>query len=223
MIFYEYVISKKNLIYKRSMQRNLRIISILITAILFPFPSFAAEPQTYSPDQVYRFFAQYRPEDIVQFAQKAANFFTPIAQQANGLSKVEEEKLFRDGLDRFHKLPGKFQWSNSTFYPYIIPQRCDQNRVVAHPIKKFFKVMSTPGFLKKYKDTEGRHIGMEICRKLHSNPQGVWILQKQWWPQTSKPMNMGLFLISIPGTAYQVQSYYPSRSYTEEELNQFIP
>ncbi len=51
---------------------------------------------------------------------------------------------------------------------------------------------------------------------------GTWIIQYQWWPDTDKAMKMGFLMLPIPNTPYEVESFYPTRNFTEDQLNEFM-
>lgn len=180
-----------------------------------PVPS---KPQ-YSDTDVYAFFAKYTPEEVVKNAKAAGKFFTPIAEKAALLSPKEETKLFMKGLDQWHALPSNYPQTGYPLMFFTIPQRCDLAKTVAHYVPEFLVAMGKNGFLKKYRDIKGRKIAFELCQKIKTNKKGAWLLQYQWWPETSKPLYMGFFMIQIPGTPYQIQAFYPTKDYTTAQLN----
>ncbi len=193
-----------------------------VLVILFCIDSsYGQNPKAkHSSQEVYNFFAQYTPEDIVEYAHQAIKHFSPVAKIAMASPKVREEELFDKALEEFNNLPLKFKWDMYPFIPAIVPHRCDQARVLAHPVKQFFGMMSQNGFLNKYKDVKGKKVFTFLCKKTENRPEGSWSTQFQWWPETDKPLNMGFFMINIPNTPYQIHTFYPTNRYSEKELNQ---
>lgn len=175
---------------------------------------------TYTAEDVYGFFAQYSPQEVVDFAHLAVKHFSNVAISSQNLSQDKEEEKFSAALDSFNQQPHVFKWENYPLVPAIVPQRCDEFRVVAHPVKQFLKVMNKKGFLQKYKDVKGKKVIDILCKRIESEKQGAWSMQFQWWPQTDKPLTMGFFLLPIPNTPYQIQTFYPTNQYLESELNE---
>ncbi|MCG8334601.1 MAG: hypothetical protein MJE63_08795 [Proteobacteria bacterium] len=176
----------------------------------------------YTANEIYTYFQSFSPNDIVDFTKSAANLFAVRGSELSNLSKSDEETLAGQLLKEFQMNAKEFDSINTVFHPYVVLLRCDQSRIVAHPIKEFFVVMSQPGFIKIYKDVNGKKIGVDLCEKLARSKSGVWGFQKQWWPLTDKPLTMGVYTMNIPGTVYQLQSYYPTIKYNEIELNETL-
>jgi len=172
----------------------------------------------YKGQEIYDYFAQFTAEDVVEYAQEAVKYYTPVAQTAYKLPKAEEEKRFNKTMYDFNKRPSKWSVGQFPFIPSITPQRCDEGRALAHLIPEFMKVMNKKGFIKKFRDVTGRKVAWELCEKLRSKPQGVWVFEKQWWPQTDRPLWIGFFLIQIPGTPYQLEAFYPSLKYFPKDI-----
>lgn len=197
---------------------------LLITAlvVIFSFGGASAQDakEKHTAQQIYDFFAQYSPNDVVEYAAEAVKYFGKIAPNSVTLSVKEEEQVMGKALKEFNEKPRKYQWSHLPFTPSIVVQRCDEGRVVAHPIPDFFPIMSQKGFIKKYKDVKGRKIGVILCQE--TNEKGAWALQHQWWPLTDEPLDMGFFMIRIPGTPYEIQSFYPTQKYSEAQLKKLI-
>ncbi len=82
--------------------------------------------------------------------------------------------------------------------------------------------MRQVGFIKKYVNVRGKSLGDVLCNRLTARKQGAWAMQYQWWPNTDNPMNMGLLMMPIPNTPYEIQVFYPTRLYTEKQLNAFL-
>ncbi len=171
---------------------------------------------------IYDYFAKYSPQDIVEYAEEAVQYFSKVAPKTIGLTKKEEERIMGEELKKFYQQPSKFKRKNNPWYPSAIVQRCDEGRVVAHPVAAFFPIMSQKGFIKKYKDVKGKKVGDILCKKIKSNTKGIWQMQFQWWPLTDKPMDMGFFMIRIPNTPYEIQAFYPTKQYTEKQLNDLL-
>ena len=204
--------------------RGLLITIVLVSIIsLATYSVHAQQPKAkYTEKQIYEFFEQYSPRDVVEYVQAAVDHFAKIAHVAKNLPKEEEEKMFLEALDSFNQKRLKFRWENFPFLPYVVPQRCDEGRVLAHPNPDFFPMMSKKGFLKRYKDMDGRKVGTELCERIRVTPEGAWTIQYQWWPDTDKPLKMGLLFIQVPNTPYQIHSFFPTKTYTEGELNQTL-
>jgi hypothetical protein len=181
-----------------------------------------SQPAKYTAQEIYDFFDQYTPQDVMEYANEAVMHFSKIATQATHLSKNNEEKLFGNALIEFHRLPLKFKWESYPFLPFVVPQRCDEGRILAHPNPDFFKVMNEVGFLKKYRDVNGVKVGIELCEKIMTSPNGVWSIQYQFWPDTDKPLLMGLLFMQIPNSPYQIHTFYPTTKFSIDELNKLF-
>ena len=195
------------------------VVVIALNMALVSYATAQGTPPKYSAREVYDFFAGYSPQAVVDRAKMAVKFYEKIAEKAEGLSKEQEEKLFKDALMEFHHKTTNRPISEFPLTFIYIPQRCDQGRVVAHYIPGFFQFARNEGFIKKYKDINGKKVGVILCQDVRDNPNGVWSKQYQWWPETDKPLEMGFFMIPIPDTPYELQGFYPSQKYTEEQLN----
>lgn len=195
---------------------------VVVIALNMALVSYTIAQETrpkYTAKQVYEYFAGYSPQDVVSRAKEAVKFYQKIAEKAEGLPKEQEEKLFKDALIEFHHKTTERPISEFPLTFIYVPQRCDQGRVVAHYIPDFFKFARIEGFIKKYKDIKGKKVGVILCQDVRENPNGVWSKQYQWWPETDKPLEMGFFMIAIPNTPYELQGFYPSQKYSEEQLN----
>ncbi len=193
---------------------------IILMAILWLNIGHAQTEKTkYTAREVYEFFEQYSPQYAVDYARKAVKHYSKITQKAISVSKKEEEEIFGKALLEFHEPPSEWPVSRFPLMFFAIPQRCDQARVTAHYVPTFFSPMSKIGFLKKYRDVKGKKVIGILCKKIRNSKNGVWTMQYQWWPQTDKPMYMGVFLLKIPNTPYEIQMFYPTKKYTEEQLN----
>lgn len=172
--------------------------------------------------QILDFFEKYSPQDVVDYARIAAGVISEIGQEASSLPKEKEEQLIGAYLNKFQSKKLKFVYSEKFFHPITNVIRCDEWRVVAHPIKPFFNAMRSNGFLRKYKDVRGKKTALELCEKVKRLPKGAWSIQYQWWPLTDKPVWMGLLFVQVPNSPYQLISFYPTRKYTKEQLQQAI-
>ena len=204
--------------------KGILIGALTTLMVIFGFGGASAQDTKakYTAQQVYDFFEQYSPQDVVDHARKAVEHFSKMSQKAATMTKNEEEEMFDKSLKEFHKIPLKFKWEKYPLIPFIVPQRCDEGRVVAHPITVFFKMMNEKGFINKYRDVKGKKIGLSLCEKVKNSELAAWGMQYQWWPQTDKPLNMGALMIAIPNSPYQVQAFYPTQKYSEEQLNALL-
>lgn len=199
-----------------------RIVSMtLFAGILFVSMQMALAQQPkpkYTGQDIYDYFAQYTAEEIVAYAQEAVKHYTPVAQAAHKLPLNEEQQQFDKALREFTKKPSK--WSSSQFplLLFITPQRCDEGRAVAHIIPGFLEVMGQKNFAKRFRDVTGRLVVWELCEKIRSTPEGVWVFEKQWWPETDRPIWIGFFLIQIPDTPYQLEAFYPTLKYFPQDV-----
>ncbi len=205
------------------MKGLVKLLLILAISISIGQPGLSQNQKPkYKANEVYTFFNSFLPSDIVDYTKSAATLFATHGSELSKLSKSEEEALAGQLLKKFQMNTKGFDSINTIFHPYVVLLRCDQARIVAHPIKEFFAAMSQPGFVKIYKDVNGKKIGVDLCEKLARNKAGVWGYQKQWWPLTDKPLTMGVYTMNVPGSVYQVQSYYPTSRYNEVELNETL-
>lgn len=202
------------------------IVNILVAAMIVGASIFAgtgigfaqAPTSKYSATEIYTFFSQYTPRQVMEYTDLGAQHFAQQLQRFANLSKSQEEKAAEEVLRQFHQLQTTFKVGKEPLHPFIVLLRCDEFRIVAHPIPEFFAVMSQKGFIKLYKDVKGKKIGVDLCEKVLQKPQGVWGFQNQWWPQTDLPLSMGVFTMSVPNSNYQVQSYYPTNTYSESDF-----
>lgn len=174
----------------------------------------------YTAAEVYTFFDQYHPNDVVRYTYKAVEMIAKVAEKASKLSKAEEEELMAQQLKKFWELSTNFKYSEKgALYPFPVVARCDKGRVTAHPIKVFFPVMSQDGFISRYKDIKEKKVALLLCKKSKAFTPGVWETQYQWWPQTDRPLWMGMLMVQIPNSPYHIHSFYPTKKYGVSDNN----
>ena len=205
------------------MNKALKIVFSLVIALIWIPSLYAQEKEVkYNARVIYNYFSSFTPQHIMDYTRNAAVYFKTATQHAMELPKPREEKILGKALRDYLELTSNREFKTAPFHPFLIIVRCDLWRVVAHPLKRFTQVMRREGFLKKYRDIKGNKIALRLCEEIKRKKNGVWGIQFQWWPATPKPLWMGIFEYRIPGTPYQLQSFYPTIKYNEEELNSLV-
>lgn len=203
------------------------LISILVTLSIvftaFPVTGGAAESKKpsfkYTDQEILDFFSQYSPQDIVKYAKLAVELVKASASSVTNQPLHEEQKFFIEKLSLFYASPSIFPYSDTPKHPFLVIARCDESRVLVHPVQSFFPTIGKKGFLRKYKDVRGKKTIYQLCHQIGNQQNGVWETQYQWWPDTNKPLPMGVLMLKIPKTPYHVQAFYPTQQYTAKQLN----
>jgi len=148
--------------------------------------------------------------------EKAAVTPKEIIIKVHKAAKYLEEKG-EAGLAEFNESEGPWVWSGT----YVFVFNCEKGIIVAHPNNKLIGVE-----LASRTDEKGVQYNLMLCEEA-KNPMGGWV---EYWRPTDVMDEDGKakfrrkisYIISVPGTPYEVGSGIYEPSMTVEELNNKI-
>lgn len=190
---------------------NMRTLFTLMLICFFSRITMADKPTAvkmpeikYVAEDIYKAYEKYTPQDMVKYVKKGIAHFLKVGKK-QALSDFDVT------------YPSK--WNNFPKGYQFMVISCKEGRAVSHTLSDYFPVFKQPGFAKQFKDINGKKTYINLCEGVKKHKSGFWILQKQYWPETKGPLTMGAFLVPIPGTSYYGHIFYPTRKYTEDQLN----
>ncbi len=190
------------------MKKGLISSILLFSLFLFSGLLLAAEGAKkvdVSAKEMYAAFAKKGPKAVIDHGRLAAQYI----QEGGDL------EVFNDGYN-------KTWWPNRPFFTPIIVMRCDELRDVTHPIDAMRAGLTQRNMAKKFRDLDGQPTFFLLCKRLRGNPEGLWMFQRHYWPGTKAPLRLGVLLLPVKGTPYQLQIFYPTQTYTLSQLNALL-
>lgn len=177
------------------MKRGLVVIlSVVSLLILCSTATIAAETAT--------------PEECIQKCQEAAKFLSE--ETAKG---PEAEKTALDYMNK--KEDNRFVWKDT--YVWVLCCDCEPMTNAAHPINQ--KIVGPD--LSGLKDKKGGLFFLQFCEAA-KDPKGGWV--EYWWPKVGekKASRKITYVLSVPGTKYQVGAGVYDDNLDASQLSQLI-
>ena len=112
-------------------------------------------------------------------------------RQAAALIEREGDAAFRIIADP----ASGYRWKDT----YVFAVNCEADRVMANPAFP----ERVGGDIKQHTDYAGKQYGLELCRTA-ARPEGGWIEYVWLTPGGTTPRRKISFVMSVPGTPYQV-------------------
>lgn len=151
-------------------------------------------------EELYEQYSFTPPQIILHHLQRAALYF----------HKVGEDKA----LEVFNRNYGESEWNAHDGYRFAKIISCKNDVILTHPTLK--KIINRKGFASSYKDGKGKQFWLIGCNRLKKHPKGSVTEISLFWSGIKGLSRQLVIMVPIPGTDYQVQTFYPTLEHQEE-------
>ena len=173
-----------------------RIVMVLCCLLVVGYVSLAAAEE------------KATPEECIQKAREAADYLSK--EVAKG---PDAEKAALSFLNQKEGNP--YVWKDT--YVWVLCCQCDPITNAAHPVNQKIVGPDNSGM----KDKKDNLFFLQFCDTA-KEPKGGWV--EYWWPKVGeeKSSRKVTYILSVPGTKYQVGAGVYDDGLTSESLKAFI-